>query len=174
MAADNVKTAFRLPIGVNEDFITNLIWQHHQQQQYQKDNINQQQQNIKQLTRRCFEIYTGKDLCWSLFLIKFQVFSLQLYQKRDSDTGIFLWTYYEHAFLSNTSGRLLLEDPKILLETVPIAIPNDISKGYYQNGFVICFLRSTCGRFMEFLIETCNKGFSCSWIFSASLALPNA
>ena len=63
MAADNVKTAFRLPIGVNEDFITNLIWQHHQQQQYQKDNINQQQQNIKQLTRRCFEIYTGKDLC---------------------------------------------------------------------------------------------------------------
>ena len=43
-----------------------------------------------------------------------------------------------------------------------IAIPNDISKGYYQNGFVICFLRSTYGRFMEFLIETYNKGFSCS------------
>ena len=32
MAADIVKTAFRLPIGVNEDFITNFIWQHHQQQ----------------------------------------------------------------------------------------------------------------------------------------------
>ena len=121
-----------------------------------------------------FKIYTGKDLQWSLFLIKFQVFSLQLYQKRDSDTGVFLWTYYEDVFLSNTSGRLLLEEPKILLKTVPIAIPNDISKGYYQNGFVICFLRSTYGRFMEFLIETYNKGFSCSWIFSASWALPNA
>ena len=51
-----------------------------------------------------------------------------------------------------TSGRLLLEEPKILLKTVPVAIPNDISKGCYQNGFIICFLRSTYGRFMEFLM----------------------
>ena len=65
-------------------------------------------------------------------------------------------------FLSNTSGQLLLEGHKILLKTVPIASPNDISKAYYQKGFVICFLRSTYGRFMEFLIETYNKGFSCS------------
>ena len=43
-----MKTAFRLPSGVNEDFIRNLIWQH-QQQQHQK-NISQQQQNIKQFT----------------------------------------------------------------------------------------------------------------------------
>ena len=51
MAADNVKTTFRVPIGVvNEDFITILIWQHHQQQHHQKNNINQQQQNIKQFT----------------------------------------------------------------------------------------------------------------------------
>ena len=103
---------------------------------------------------RCFNIYTGKDLCWSLFLIKFQVFSLQLNQKRDSDTGVFLWNYYKHVFLSNTSGNLLLKEPKILLKMVLIAIRNDISKGDYQNGFVIYFLRSTCSRFMEFLIET--------------------
>ena len=32
MAADNVKTVFRLPSGVNND----LIWQHHQQQKHQK------------------------------------------------------------------------------------------------------------------------------------------
>ena len=50
MTAGNVKTAFHLPIGVNEGFITNLLWQHHQQQQHQKNNINQQQQNIKQFT----------------------------------------------------------------------------------------------------------------------------
>ena len=52
MAVDNVKTAFRLHIGVNEDFIRILIWQHHQQQQTQKNNINQQLQNIKQFHMR--------------------------------------------------------------------------------------------------------------------------
>ena len=41
MTADNVKTAFSLPIAVDKDFITNLIWQHQQQQQHQKNNINQ-------------------------------------------------------------------------------------------------------------------------------------
>ena len=123
----------------------------------------------------CFKIYTGKDLCCRIFLKKLQVFSLQLYQKRDSEIQPFSCEFIMNTFfLSNTSGRLLLEKPTILLKTVPIAIPNDISKGYYQNGFAICFLRSNYGRFMEFLIETYNKGFSCSWIFSASWALPNA
>ena len=32
MAANNVKSAFRLPSGVNEDFFKNLIWKHQQQQ----------------------------------------------------------------------------------------------------------------------------------------------
>ena len=36
MVADNVETIFRHPSGVNKDFIRNLIWQHHQQQQHQK------------------------------------------------------------------------------------------------------------------------------------------
>ena len=48
MVADNVKTAFRLPSGVNEDFIRNLIWQHQQQQQQENINQQQQQQNINQ------------------------------------------------------------------------------------------------------------------------------
>ena len=43
MAADKVKIAFHLPSGLNEDFIGNLMWQHHQKQQHQKT-INQQQQ----------------------------------------------------------------------------------------------------------------------------------
>ena len=42
MAADNVKIAFRLPSGVNEDFIRNLIWQPQQQQQHQENNHQQQ------------------------------------------------------------------------------------------------------------------------------------
>ena len=33
MEGKNVKTAFRLPSGVNEDFVRNLTWQHQQQQQ---------------------------------------------------------------------------------------------------------------------------------------------
>ena len=36
-----------------------------------------------------FAIFTGKHLCWSLFLIKFQAFRLATLLKRDSDTGVF-------------------------------------------------------------------------------------
>ena len=39
MAANKVETPLRLPSGVNEDFIRNLLWQHLQQQQ--QENINQ-------------------------------------------------------------------------------------------------------------------------------------
>ena len=45
-----MKIAFHLPSGLNEDFIRNLIWQHHQKQQHQKTINQQQQQNIKQFT----------------------------------------------------------------------------------------------------------------------------
>ena len=103
--------------------------------------------------RRCFKICSTKDLCWSLFLIKYQVFSLQLYQK-EILTQLYSCEIVKNTFfLSNTSGRMLLEGHKILLKQVSMAIPNNISKAY-QKGFVICCLRSTYGRFMEFLIET--------------------
>ena len=48
MAANNVETAFLLPVGVSKDFMRNLLWQHQQQQQ--QENINHQQQNINQFT----------------------------------------------------------------------------------------------------------------------------
>ena len=35
-------------------------------------------------------------------------------------------------FLSNSSGQQLLEEHKVLLKTVPITIPNDISKVSYR------------------------------------------
>ena len=76
--------------------------------------------------------------------------------------GVFFVKLLRTRFLSNISGRLPLGKHKILLKTVPVAIPNDISKAYYKKEFVICFLRSTYGRFMEFLIETYDEGFSCS------------
>ena len=60
MSGNNVKTTFRLPSGVNEDFIRNLIRQHHQQQQHHKKSITTKYQTIH---IRCLKIYTGKDLC---------------------------------------------------------------------------------------------------------------
>ena len=66
MAADNVKTAFRLPSAVNEDFIRNLIWLLQQQQQQQKI-INQQQQNIKQFTSKDVSKYTQEKTCAEVY-----------------------------------------------------------------------------------------------------------
>ena len=66
-------------------------------------------------------------------------------------------------------GRLLLEKRKILLKTVPVTIPNNISKAYYEEGFVICFLRSTYDRFMKFLIETYKQRFFLFLNFPCSL-----
>ena len=54
---------------------------------------------------RNFAKFTGKHLCQSLFSIKLK--ALQLYQKRDSGTGAFLWilqNFLEHLLLQNTSG----------------------------------------------------------------------
>ena len=63
MAADNVKAAFHLPSGVNEDFIRNLIWQHHQQQQHQKKFNQQQQQNINQFKSEGVSKHTQEKAC---------------------------------------------------------------------------------------------------------------
>ena len=119
--------------------------------------------------RRCFEIYTGKGLGQSLFLIKFQVFGVQLYPKRLRHMFFHIKFLRTHFFLSNTSGRLLLEECNILLKAVLIPISNDIPKAYYQEGFIICFLRSTNSRFMEFLIETYRQWFFLFLSFSCSL-----
>ena len=71
MTCDNVKTALRLPRGVNEsDFIRNLIWQH-QQQQYQNNSSQQQQQqeNIKQFTSEDVSKYTQEKICAEVFFL---------------------------------------------------------------------------------------------------------
>ena len=36
--------------------------------------------------------FTGKHLCWSLFLIKLQAWTPATLLKRDSNTGVFLWS----------------------------------------------------------------------------------
>ena len=54
---------------------------------------------------RNFTKFTGKHLCQSLFLIKLKLWGLQLYYKRDPDTGVFLQilqNFTEHLFTKNT------------------------------------------------------------------------
>ena len=45
--------------------------------------------SIKKAVFKIFAIFTGKQLCWSLFLIICSVPATLL--KRDSNTGVFLW-----------------------------------------------------------------------------------
>ena len=45
--------------------------------------------------------FSGKHFCWSLFLIKLQLFKPVYLLKRDSNTSVFLWT------LQNFEGHLL-------------------------------------------------------------------
>ena len=40
---------------------------------------------------RNFPIFTGKHLCWSLFLIKLQALQTATLLKRDFNTSVFLW-----------------------------------------------------------------------------------
>ena len=40
-----------------------------------------------------FGNFTGKQLCWSLFLIKLQSWRPETLFKRDSNTGVFLWSF---------------------------------------------------------------------------------
>ena len=45
---------------------------------------------LKKGVLKKFVIFTGKHLCWSLFLRKLQVLRPAILLKRDSNTGIFL------------------------------------------------------------------------------------
>ena len=104
MAPDNVKTAFRLPSKVNGDFIS----QQHQQQQHQKKisttNIKISISSHQKVFRN---IHRKRPVLKSLSLIKLQVFSLQLYQKKKTPTQVFKCEINENTFFCRApaSGR---------------------------------------------------------------------
>ena len=62
---------------------------------------------------------------------------LQLFQK-EAPKQMFSCEITKNTFFYRTTV-FLLKERKSVLKTFPIAIPNDISKTYYQKGFVICF-----------------------------------
>ena len=47
--------------------------------------------SVKKFVLRNFANFTGKHLCWSLFLVKLQTFRPATLLKRDSKTDVFLW-----------------------------------------------------------------------------------
>ena len=60
---------------------------------------------------KTFTIFTGKNLCCSLFLIKLKAFRSATLLKRDSNTAVFVWilrNFQEHLFLKNICEPLLL------------------------------------------------------------------
>ena len=62
----------------------------------------------KKAVLKNFAIFTGKRLCWSLFLIKLQDSSPAFLLKRDSNTGLFLWilrNFKEHLFWRTSANR---------------------------------------------------------------------
>ena len=60
---------------------------------------------------KIFANFTGKHLCWSLFLIKIQVFRPVTLSKRDSNTAIFLKfaKFLRTSILKDICKRLLLQ-----------------------------------------------------------------
>ena len=66
------------------------------------NNNNKISSNSHQVLRN---IHRKRSVLKSLFnkVSGLQVLILQLYQNRDSDTGVFLWNYQEHVFFYRTS-----------------------------------------------------------------------
>ena len=61
-------------------------------------------------TLKNFAIFTGKQLCWSLFLIKLRPWRPATLLKRDSNTGVFLWILrpFQKHFFYRTPLQLAL------------------------------------------------------------------
>ena len=57
-----------------------------------------------------FAIFTGKHLCWGLFLIKLQAFRLATFSKRDSNTVVFCGYFeiFKNSFFIENLWWLLL------------------------------------------------------------------
>ena len=57
-----------------------------------------------------FAIFTGKHLCWSLFMIKLKAWRPTTILKIDRKTDVFLWKLFRTLFLQNTTGGCFWEE----------------------------------------------------------------
>ena len=63
--------------------------------------------SIEKTVLKNFAIFTGKHLCWSLFLIKLQDFRPATLLERDSNTDVFPWilqSFYEYLFWKTSTN----------------------------------------------------------------------
>ena len=94
--------------------------------------------------------YTQENTCAGVFfLTKLQIFSLQLYQKKDSHTDVFqcILQILKTTFFKYTFGWLLLIEGWISLKMVAIAIAINVSNTSYQKEFIFfSCLRSPYGK----------------------------
>ena len=78
------------------NFCSKLLWKH--QLNLRSSNWNS---SVEKGVHRNFVSFTGKHLCWSLFLIDLQAFRPAALLKRNSNTDVFLWN------LQNSEERLV-------------------------------------------------------------------
>ena len=67
--------------------------------------------SVRKAANKDFTIFTGKLLCWSLFLIKLQALRLTALLKRKFNTGVFLWILwnFQKLFKSFCQRQLLVK-----------------------------------------------------------------
>ena len=62
---------------------------------------------VKRGVLKNFTSFTGKQLCWNLFLINLEVFRPAALLKRDSNTGVFLWNSWNFQEHLRTTASLV-------------------------------------------------------------------
>ena len=81
---------------------------------------------------KIFAIFTGKDLCWSYFLIKLQAWRSAILIKRDPTTGI-SWEYCK--IFKNTYFEVQLHMAASILLIVKLVAELLLIKNITWNGF---------------------------------------
>ena len=76
-------------------FCPKLLWKH-------ELNVRSSHRNssVKKGVFRNFASFTGRQLCWSLFLIELQTFRPAALLEIDSNTDVFLWNLQDHLIWS--------------------------------------------------------------------------
>ena len=89
--------------------------------------------SMKNIVLKNFANFTGKHLCWSLFLIMLQVFRPVTIQKRDSNTDAFLRNlqiFLEHLFWRTSTKDCFYLSAKYFFEC----------NGFIQSNVAISFI----------------------------------
>ena len=96
-----------------------------------------------------FAIFTGKHLCWSLFMIKLKAWRPTTILKRDPKTGVFLWKLFR-TFFTEHHWWLLLRG-KHLFQSISFYLHWSCSLKLYWKTPADCFFGDFCKVFQNIL-----------------------